>query len=93
MWYGHRDMTIVASGLRSSTRGTGKGGTSGEIGVTSTSGGTTDGKVPKRLRNPVYNRRSGIANRLTDVRREVNDELAVDDEVIVGLLQVQSEHL
>lgn len=36
--------------------------------------------------------RPGVANRLSDVGRKVDDELAMNDEVVVGLLEIQCEH-
>ena len=35
---------------------------------------------------------SGVADRLTDVGREVNDKLAVNDEVVVEPLEIQCEY-
>lgn len=34
-----------------------------------------------------------VANRLTDVGRKIDNEFAVHDEVVIGLFEVEGEHL
>ena len=91
MWDGHRDMRIVAGGWRVGTGGTRKRTSGGQVGVTRTSG-CPNGQIAQRLSNSGDLRGPWVADRLTDISREIDDELPVNDKVVIRLLQVQSEH-